>query len=518
MARPLVSLCMIARDEAATIGRCLESARPYVDEMIVVDTGSDDETPAIAARLGAEVIHGLWREDFAEARNTALEQAWGRFVLVLDADEWIAGGPSAEELRETLRQAEDEAFTVTLDDRLDAGQRRRYPLVRLFRNRAGHRYEGAFHEQITPSIARNLGERHLRPADCGLVVGHDGYARASRDTKNKAERNLRMLLRRVEAEPSDVNARYFLVRELVPMRGGRAVPGSHLERALAHCEWLAPWKGRLAPPLAADFTRLHTAALLASGRPDDALRLLVGRSDGNPALELLRADAELALGGEDEQGARQALMRVERCFDLEDPGELPCVEPELGGPVARAHAAEALLALGRLEQAREMALTATRTEGAGAAPWNALALIERAMGDPAAALRSYLEGVRVDPYDPWAWAGIGEIVLQTGPPGEAVEPLANAAALAPGWSVAEEALTAALLLSGRSAEVVDRLPAGDDVPSPSTEAARLLAAAVADRPAPVDEAPAPARESMRRILRRVAAAGRADLLQRIGLG
>ncbi|MBM3334149.1 glycosyltransferase family 2 protein, partial [Candidatus Sumerlaeota bacterium] len=78
---------MIARDEADRIADCLRSVQGLVDEIVVVDTGSSDPTPAIARDLGARVIAMPWGDDFAAARNCSLEHATGEWILVLDADE-----------------------------------------------------------------------------------------------------------------------------------------------------------------------------------------------------------------------------------------------------------------------------------------------------------------------------------------------------------------------------------------------------------------------------------------------
>ena len=87
---PLVSLCMIACDEEANIGACLQSASRDVDEIIVVDTGSRDRTRSVARHHGARVVELPWRDDFSAARNHGLEQAAGEWILVLDCDERIA--------------------------------------------------------------------------------------------------------------------------------------------------------------------------------------------------------------------------------------------------------------------------------------------------------------------------------------------------------------------------------------------------------------------------------------------
>ena len=90
-----LALVMIARNEARCIARALESARPHVDRMVVLDTGSADATPEIAAHLGAEVGRFAWCDDFAAARNAALEMADADWVLMLDADEWLEGAAAA---------------------------------------------------------------------------------------------------------------------------------------------------------------------------------------------------------------------------------------------------------------------------------------------------------------------------------------------------------------------------------------------------------------------------------------
>ena len=84
-----INLVMIVKNEARSLERCLGAAKPLADRMIVVDTGSEDETVEIARRMGAEVFFFSWINDFAAARNFALEQSDGDWNLVLDADEYL---------------------------------------------------------------------------------------------------------------------------------------------------------------------------------------------------------------------------------------------------------------------------------------------------------------------------------------------------------------------------------------------------------------------------------------------
>ena len=78
-----ISACVIAKNEEENIGRWLDSMKNVADEMIVVDTGSTDRTVAMAEAAGANVYHFDWCDDFAAAKNFALDQAKGKWILFL---------------------------------------------------------------------------------------------------------------------------------------------------------------------------------------------------------------------------------------------------------------------------------------------------------------------------------------------------------------------------------------------------------------------------------------------------
>ena len=87
---PSVALCMIVRNEAQCLPACLQSVAGDVDDLIVVDTGSVDETVSVVERFGARVIRHAWTDDFAAARNVSLAHAQTDWIFVLDADERLA--------------------------------------------------------------------------------------------------------------------------------------------------------------------------------------------------------------------------------------------------------------------------------------------------------------------------------------------------------------------------------------------------------------------------------------------
>lgn len=200
-----LSLCMIVRNEAATLRACLDSARPHVDEIVVADTGSDDATVAIAQGYGARVVPTVWRDDFAAARNRSLALAVGEWILVLDADERLPGdaGPTLR----ALLDAPGEIVAYLLPQRTPTvsstinGMVRVEWQPRLFRNGTGARYVGAVHECILPSLAGKGRVVHAH-----VAVEHDGYVSSPQTVRAKALRNLRMLLRGLATQPEDALA------------------------------------------------------------------------------------------------------------------------------------------------------------------------------------------------------------------------------------------------------------------------------------------------------------------------
>lgn len=172
---PRLSLSMIVRDEASRLRDCLASVRGFVDELVVVDTGSRDDTIAIAGACGARVHQLAWPGDFAPARNHALELVSGDWVLVLDADERLR--PEAiEPLRRQMRQP-DALLINLLRVELGASQSPYSSVSRLFRRHPAIRWSGAYHAMVDDSVAALLrDEPHWRVLECPEpALLHDGY-------------------------------------------------------------------------------------------------------------------------------------------------------------------------------------------------------------------------------------------------------------------------------------------------------------------------------------------------------
>src|SRR5690554_4051082 len=113
MGKPTLTVCIIARDEEDNIKRALASVRPYASEILVVDTGSTDNTATVAAAMGATVLQFQWINDFSAARNFALDHAAGEWVLMLDADE-VLRASTAGHLNSLLADPDVDAYRVNL--------------------------------------------------------------------------------------------------------------------------------------------------------------------------------------------------------------------------------------------------------------------------------------------------------------------------------------------------------------------------------------------------------------------
>ncbi len=188
---PTIALCLIVRDEATSLPRCLASVGHDVDEIIVVDTGSTDGTPEVARSLGATVLDFPWAGDFSAARNYALDHAASDWILQLDADEELAPGHSAKLKPLIAAHPQAEGFFVRMIDFLGdrPGLDRAANLsFRLFRNRPEHRYTRALHEQMTPVALERDGQPTVLTSP--LVVYHYGYLAPVDQAKGRSERNL----------------------------------------------------------------------------------------------------------------------------------------------------------------------------------------------------------------------------------------------------------------------------------------------------------------------------------------
>ena len=179
----VISFCMIAKNEERELARCLGLVRGLAGEMIVVDTGSTDRTPEIAAEYGAQVAaFDFSTVDFAAARNFAIGRARGQWILMLDADETLADG-SAAAIEKLVAEGRNAGYFL---ERVNRSAESEKPftdyVVRLFPNRPGIRYRGRVHETVDASILAGGGKL----IQTGIRIDH--RFRADAETRRRKNR------------------------------------------------------------------------------------------------------------------------------------------------------------------------------------------------------------------------------------------------------------------------------------------------------------------------------------------
>lgn len=225
-----IALVMIARNEARCIERSLRSAQPWVDELIVLDTGSTDGTPELARACGARVGHFTWVDDFSAARNAALALTQAPWRLVMDADEWLLEGASAlAGLRSTAP-----AFIgqVSVNSAIEQGQSQRGQapswLSRVLPQ--GIQYTGRIHEQPESPLPR----RRLP-----VVLAHDGYL--PEHMQAKQGRNAHLLDLALASQPHDAYLQYQRGKDF-EVHGDYAQAAVWYDKAFSSASREEPWR------------------------------------------------------------------------------------------------------------------------------------------------------------------------------------------------------------------------------------------------------------------------------------
>ena len=308
-----LALVMIVRNEERSLARCLESARSSVDRIVVMDTGSQDRTVEIARSFGAEVHQMEWPNDFAAARNAALEKSDADWNVILDADEWFASGLGSlgPQLLPPLGDAPP-SFVGCIrvaDAGEDAPIRNFIPRV-LPR---GVRYDGRVHEQpITPL------PRKILPS----LVLHDGYDEAQ--LHRKKGRNENLLRAELSERPDNVYLQYQLGRQYL-------LDGDN--RAAAECLVASYNASTVGTPFRHGIVIYTILALRWSLRYDEALELVDAEHDNwDSSPDFYFAVAELYL-----EWARLNIESADQLLPVAEAAWLKCLkigeQPGLDGSV-----------------------------------------------------------------------------------------------------------------------------------------------------------------------------------------
>nr|WP_232243040.1 glycosyltransferase family 2 protein [Paenibacillus sp. GSMTC-2017] len=205
---------MIVRNEDGFIKECLEHVHSVVDEIIIVDTGSTDDTIKICESYGAIVLRYEWNEDFAAARNYGLQHATGDWILWLDADEILAES-SRGLIRDVLGWNDKDMGVIGLinyfgDYPVSVDRAYHVQQHRLFRNHIGFKFQGRIHERLN---VKELNIKENRIHYLATNLHHYGYLDPVRTQKNKSERNLTMLLQELDKEDTNPWVHYHIASE-----------------------------------------------------------------------------------------------------------------------------------------------------------------------------------------------------------------------------------------------------------------------------------------------------------------
>jgi glycosyltransferase involved in cell wall biosynthesis len=309
--KPRLSLCMIIRNEVKNLSDSLDSVASVVDEVVIADTGSTDGSLEVARQRAHRLILVPWQDDFAGARNAALDMASGDWILVLDADERLRPG-SGKLLRQAISTPDLLACRLHLFNHLGGGKTNDDFLLRLFRRLPQLRYTGRIHEQIVPAVAYLLadqpGWRCINLPD--VVIDHYGYTRDNKRSHDKLARNTRLLKLALAESPDDPYLCYKLSQELGADEEGSGylIKAASLVMAMQRSDY-----SRLG--YAAELITASALRCIENGTYGPALQMARFASDNFPAhpatllalgLALLRSGNPLEARGEIERALNLA--------------------------------------------------------------------------------------------------------------------------------------------------------------------------------------------------------------------
>lgn len=201
--KKLLSICLITKNEEKNLDRCLKSIKSIADEIIVVDTGSTDNTIEIALKYSEKVYKFDWIDDFSAARNYALEKATAEFILSIDADEYLQNSNTLiNVLKNPKKETGGWLVNLISEHKNQFGQTDKIhsSLLRLFRNHPQIRFNGIVHEQVYNSIL----SLNFNIENSDIVLIHSGYDIDEESSRQKHYRNLSLLMKAIANEPNNL--------------------------------------------------------------------------------------------------------------------------------------------------------------------------------------------------------------------------------------------------------------------------------------------------------------------------
>jgi len=280
-----LSLCMIVKDESQMLPGFLERVHGLWDELVVVDTGSADDTVAILEGAGAKVLHQAWRNDFAYARNYSLQAATCDWIIFLDPDEYVSADFVAQ-ARSVLLDSQLGAATVSMQLPREDGHVQQSNLLRMFRRYPQVQFRHAIHEDVAESLMPAMDAAGHALTHIAAPILHHGYDKAHMQARGKKARDTSIMEASLRQDPDDLYL-YFKLLEQARLTGDRKLARKVVPMAMA--AWhrapdaaLHYWAGELAVMMTDALFEAQSASSLAQ------LESLALRVPDSPAIAYRR--------------------------------------------------------------------------------------------------------------------------------------------------------------------------------------------------------------------------------------
>lgn len=203
MEKNSISACMIVKNEEKHIEKCLKSLVNQVDEIVIIDTGSTDKTIEISKQYTQKIYKIRWENNFSKARNYSIKFALKKYILIIDADEFL---DEKINIKEILNTKNADLYKVRINNELSNGGSYSHFAYRIFKNSIGLKFENALHEQL------DLKNNQYTIDELPIFITHTGYLHETQIEKRKNERNIKILKEDILREENDYNT-YNLGRE-----------------------------------------------------------------------------------------------------------------------------------------------------------------------------------------------------------------------------------------------------------------------------------------------------------------
>jgi tetratricopeptide (TPR) repeat protein len=483
-----VSACMIVKNEEELLPGCLDSIRDWVDEIVIVDTGSTDRTVEIAKQYGARVFHQPWEGNFSKHRNYSMDLATGDWVFIIDADERFV----AEDLgllRPLLNVPQVPAISIDVYNVYgqDEESTSFLPSIRFFRRNLNLRYEGIVHNllKVPPGVDVHRA---------GVRIKHLGYDLTPEKMADKAVRTSTLLKQQLEENPDDVFALFNYAQLLTGRRheditahaedimrmAGRVVeltsPENPKERhlhlmCLNQMAWTCLFTGRcneaeelakrslkykpnyldpmlLLGHIATRREKHDEAAVHYQRYLDEQARYDASREVDNMIINHVNSRANALYGLamiSDLKGQRERAKSLYRQTLTATPGYLE----------ANALLGRILLAEGEVDEAEECFRRQIAAGGYSREAWAGLGEIAARRGDLTQAERAFREVLKQNPKDSETMIKFGRVLRDAGRPDEAGILFSQAAELSQGDGAVNARLAEELFAMGKYSEAAD---------------------------------------------------------------